>query len=177
MVKNRAAAPNAANIVEGLRPLERPLGDAMPDPRNARKHDAANLAAIKNSLVLYGQRRPIVVNEKTSVIEAGNGVWLAAKALGWLTLAMLMVDDAEAQARAFALMENKAGDLSSFDMPILKDILQDLDDGSLDLTAATGFSEKELEDLMTASGPSAEQTAGESCPTCGQRIRQKKGAK
>ncbi len=45
-------------IVESLRPLAEPVDRLELDPRNARKHDEANLAAIAASLKRFGQRRP-----------------------------------------------------------------------------------------------------------------------
>lgn len=136
-------------IAPNLEGLIIPMDSVKPDPRNVRKHPDHNLKAIKDSLTGYGQRKPIVVNSRTQTIEAGNGLYLAAKALGWKKIAAVMVDDDEKKAKAFAIMDNRSGDLSEFDLPMLKDELELLDDGSIDMEAATGFSEKSLEDLMT----------------------------
>jgi len=60
-------------------PLAIDIDSVKEDPKNARKHDSANITAIKQSLSTYGQRKPIVVNSETGIIEAGNGLWKAAK--------------------------------------------------------------------------------------------------
>lgn len=79
------------NIAEGLKPLLTDIKAIKPDPRNARKHPVRNLDAIKLSLETYGQRKPIVVNAANDTIEAGNGLYLAAVALGWTHIAVVYV--------------------------------------------------------------------------------------
>jgi ParB-like nuclease domain. len=56
-------------------------------------HPDLNLKAIKKSLEIYGQRKPIVVNKNRGFIEAGNGLFAAAKALGWKEIAVVFVND------------------------------------------------------------------------------------
>jgi 16S rRNA G966 N2-methylase RsmD len=135
-------------IIESLRPLEADINSISVDPRNARRHPVNNLSAIKKSLETYGQRKPIVVNQNTNTIEAGNGLYLAAKELGWTTIACVFVDDQKEMATAYGLMDNQSAIISEWDLPTLKDLLQELDTGELDM-AITGFTSEELEDLMT----------------------------
>jgi hypothetical protein len=59
-----AAAADLAHIAAPLRPLAVPCADLLPDPANARRHPEANLEAIKGSLRVYGQRKPVVVNRR-----------------------------------------------------------------------------------------------------------------
>src|SRR6516164_2699654 len=75
--------PDRSHIVEQLRPLAVPCSDLILDPANARRHPDPNVEAIKASLRVYGQRKPVVVNRRTGTIEAGNGTLQAALALGW----------------------------------------------------------------------------------------------
>jgi len=125
-----------------------PIASVKQDPRNARKHPDRNIETIKKSLEAYGQRKPIVVNRSTGHIEAGNGLWQAAKALGWTEIAVTYVNDAPEVATAFGIMDNQSALLADWDLPTLKDLLQGLDDGETDM-ALTGFSTEELENLMT----------------------------
>ena len=138
----------ATNIAEALQPLAVPIGLVKPDPRNARLHPQPNLDALKRSLTAYGQRKPIVVNAKTMTIEAGNGLWQAARELGWPEVAAVLVDDDGVTAQAYALMDNKSALMADWDLPRLKDILQELDTGAFEMDL-TGFLEAEIEDLMT----------------------------
>lgn len=137
-----------SNIVKELLKLAIPIEDVRPDPRNARLHPQPNLDAIKRSLEQYGQRKPIVVNSETGIIEAGNGLWQAAKELGWDKIAAVKVKDNPETATAYSLMDNQSALLADWDVPMLKDLLQELDTGAFDMDL-TGFSEKALEELMT----------------------------
>lgn len=135
------------DIAEALKPLVVPISSVKPDPRNARIHDERNINTIKKSLETYGQRKPIVVNHD-GIIEAGNGLYQAAKELGWSEIAAVMVKDDGDHAKAYALMDNQSALLADWSMPDLKDLLQELDTGAFDMEA-TGFLDKEIEDLMT----------------------------
>src|SRR5262249_11973240 len=75
-------------IAEPLRTLAVPCDKSLLDPINARRHPEANLEAIKASLRVYGQRKPVVVNRRTGAIEAGNGTLQAASELRWSHLAV-----------------------------------------------------------------------------------------
>ena len=59
-----------------------PLDSLHLDPANARRHDERNFEAIKGSLARFRQQKPLVV-DRNGMIRAGNGTYLAAKALGW----------------------------------------------------------------------------------------------
>lgn len=143
-----------------------PLSEVRPDPHNARKHPEANMDALKLSLKTYGQRKPLVVNSKTGIIEAGNGLWLAAKEMGWEEIAVVKVDDDAQTAMAYALMDNQSALLAEWEMPILKDILQELDTGAMDMDI-TGFSAEEIENLLTAVAPEESETC--ICGECGKK--------
>jgi 16S rRNA G966 N2-methylase RsmD len=136
-------------IIEALQPLAVPMKSIKLDPRNARTHNDRNLATIKKSLETYGQRKPIVVNAD-GVIEAGNGLYLAAKSLGWTEIAAVYVNDDEDYAKGYGVMDNQSALLADWDLPTLKDLLQELDTGAFDMDA-TGFDAHELEQMMTAS--------------------------
>jgi 16S rRNA G966 N2-methylase RsmD len=136
------------NIIESLKPLETDINSIKLDPRNARKHPVKNLDAIKLSLENYGQRKPIVVNQNTNIIEAGNGLYMAAKALSWPSIAVVFVDDDEIKSKSYSIMDNQSALTSEWDLPVLKDLLGELDTGEFDMNV-TGFSIDEIEDLMT----------------------------
>lgn len=136
------------NIAEGLLPLAADINSVKEDPKNARKHPAGNIEAIKNSLVTYGQRKPIVVNSKTGIIEAGNGLLGAAKSLGWTQIAAVMVQDDPASATGFAIMDNQSTLLAEWDIPVLKELLLELEQSTFDMTG-TGFTSEDIEELIS----------------------------
>ncbi|MCE9636098.1 MAG: site-specific DNA-methyltransferase [Planctomycetes bacterium] len=132
-------------IAPDLLPLARPIASLREDPHNARKHDKRNLAAIAASLSEFGQRKPIVALADGTVI-AGNGTLAAAKSLGWTEIAVATFEDEE-KAKAYAIADNRAGELASWDDDLLAQALSGIDES---LRAACGFSSAELERLCKA---------------------------
>ena len=158
-------------VIEALKPLLVDINSVKQDPRNARQHPTRNIDTIKKSLEAYGQRKPIVVNQNTNFIEAGNGMWEAAKSLGWTQIAVVKVDDDKDVAKAYGIMDNQSALLADWDLPTLKDLLQNLDDGSVNMEL-TGFDEHEIEMLMTAQHqdpmiPDQPEAKRNKCPECG----------
>ncbi len=161
------------SIAESLLPLVVDIASVKTDKKNNRQHPERNLEALKKSLEAYGQRKPIVVNSETHVIEAGNGLYLAAFKLGWTKIAAVMVKDDPNTAKGYAIMDNPSGMLSEWDLPNLGDILKELDGEGFDLNL-TGFSDEEIknltgfipEDNKEIDENAMSQTEHE-CPKCG----------
>lgn len=85
--------------------------------RNPRNGDVESIA---ESLKEFGQYRTIVANRGTHTgrpneVLAGNHVLLAARALGWLTIEVDWVDYGEDDAAKIVLIDNRSGDLSTYD--------------------------------------------------------------
>lgn len=110
------------------------ISTLTPDPANARKHDGRNLQAIENSLLKFGQRKPICVTPD-SIVVAGNGTLEAAKNLGWteIVIARTPVGWTWEQIRAFALADNRTAELAEWDDKVLADQLLELDANGWDL--------------------------------------------
>lgn len=135
-----------SKIAESLSSLIIPIDDIKPSKLNIRRHNRNSLDALIKSLQAYGQRKPIIVNAATKTIEAGNGLWLAAKELEWESIAVVMVEDNPEQAGGFAIIDNQSALLSEWNIPHLKELLQKLDDNSFDM-ALTGFTDKDIAEL------------------------------
>ena len=115
------AAVSAALKIERVKTSE-----LTPDAANARLHDRRNLDAIKASLEAFGQTRPLVVTE-AGLVLAGNGTLAAALELGWETVDVTRVPFAsEEEARAFALADNRTGELAQWNAPVLMEALESL---------------------------------------------------
>lgn len=112
---------------------------------NPRK---GNVEKIKQSLKENGQYRPIVVNARNNEILAGNHTWLAARELGWQTIAAWFIDVDEAKAKKIVLADNRTSDVAGYDEELLLEVLQDLD-GDL---KGTGFEIDDMEDLLSSVG-------------------------
>lgn len=136
------------NGADGLRPLLVPIGELVPDPTNSREHDARNLAAIGESLRVFGQHRAAVAQlrpDGTKRVTVGNGMLVAAKALGWSHLAVLAIEESDAVAAARAVADNRAGELASWNTEALAATLGGLPD---ELVASLGFNDRELQELL-----------------------------
>lgn len=123
-------AADLAHIAEGLRPLAVPIDTIRPDARNARKHGARNMEAIRASLDNFGQVAPLIVHPKTSVVLAGNARLAAALELGWQWIAVLRPDRnlSDAELTALAIADNRTAELAEWDDPILQALLAELGD-------------------------------------------------
>jgi len=139
-----------AHIAEPLRRLSMSISDLTPDPANARKHGPRNLDAIKASLSAFGQRKPIVVQAEGMIVRAGNGTLEAAKALGWETIAAVVLDDDNATASQFAIADNRTAELAEWDDETLASLLDGMDEPTRDMLA---FDDKELAGLMRGLEP------------------------
>lgn len=135
-------------ILLELQHLATPIEQLKPLPGNPRKGD---VEAVAKSYERFGQRKPIVVTEDGTVI-AGNHQLLAAKKLGWTEIAVVRVEDDEQTAKAFALADNRTADLGSYDDTLLAELLADVS-SDLDLLAATGYTEQDLDDLIASIEP------------------------
>jgi DNA modification methylase len=93
-------------------------------PKNVRQGD---IGAISESLKAHGQYRPIVVDERTGQILAGNHTWKAAKALGWSQIQVSLIETKDDdEALRILLADNKATDLADYDNDGLEQLLKQL---------------------------------------------------
>lgn len=136
--------PDLSKIVEGIRPLAVPISTLRPDPRNARKHGKANLAAIEDSLSKFGQQKPIVVSSD-GIILAGNGTVEAAKKLGWTHVAAVRSNLSGSDAIGFALADNRTAELAEWDKVELAKLVSEIPTDRV-----VGFDEKERERVLAA---------------------------
>lgn len=143
MAKSSAKVVGPENIAPDLLGLTVDIATLTPDPRNARKHNDRNLAAVSASLTRFGQTKPIVV-DADGVVLAGNGSLTAAKQLGWKRIAVSRVPLAGADARAYAIADNRTAELAEWDWEELAVQTKEL--GS-DTMLAVGWNEADLEAL------------------------------
>lgn len=174
-----------AKIAEGLTALAVPVSNLVPDPNNARRGD---VTAIRRSLSVFGQRKPVVVRhtgedaegKPTGVVMAGNHTYSAAVDLGWSHVAAVFVNDDETTAKAYALADNRTGELASWDADQLAATLRELSKtDEIELTDL-GWSTEDLSKLIDGATASTNATAPDefpeyddtiatdhTCPACG----------
>ena len=134
-------------IVEGLEGLAFPVDKLTALPDNPRRGD---VQAVARSYATFGQRKPIVARHEGDggIVIAGNHQLAAAKELAWEKIAVVWVDDDDLTAKAFALADNRTGDLGSYDNADLLAMLQSVHDGDSALFEATAFDEETLGKLL-----------------------------
>ena len=134
--------------MDSLEVCDIPVNDLRYDDKHARKHNARNLATIKESLIRYGQRKPIVALLDGMVV-AGNGTLEVAKSLGWthISVAYCPADWSLEQARAYALADNRTAELAEWDTGILAGVMDILGEFDIDMELL-GFDDTELCDLL-----------------------------
>jgi ParB-like chromosome segregation protein Spo0J len=88
--------------------------DLTPAPGNARRHTRVQVRAIAKSIEAFGFNAPISVDEDHRIL-AGHGRWEASKLLGLERIPIFQLSNlTEAQAKAYALADNKLSDRSSW---------------------------------------------------------------
>jgi DNA modification methylase len=134
------------HIAEGLRTLAVEVSTLRQDPSNARLHNDQNVEAIMSSLSKFGQRKPVVVNKRDGIVEAGNGTLQAARSLGWSHVAAVFVDDDPATATGFAIADNRTAELATWDEETLGRLLESIGDEMPAIEL--GFSDEQLAEIM-----------------------------
>ena len=104
------------------------LDDLTPNPRNIRKHSARQLQEYVRSVTMFGQIRPLVVDED-GVILAGNGLYEALIQKGAETAECYVYKGlTEKQKDKLMLADNKVYELGLTDMSVFDAIIKDLGD-------------------------------------------------
>lgn len=169
-------APSLEWIVPPLQGLALPLEELALHPRNPRQGD---VGAIYESLRVFGQQKPIVVQDAPAppyVVVAGNHALLAARQLrelgsGWTHLAAVRSPMDDQTALRYALADNRTSSLGTYDPDLLSGILSEL--AVLDLLEATGYDGDDVDQLLSRlSSPEsfADVTHSDAeyrCPSCG----------
>ena len=126
-----------------------PIGQLNPAAYNPRKDlqpGDPEYEKLKRSMQEFGYVEPIVWNKRTENIVGGHQRYKVLLDMGMSEVDCVVVDLDETKEKALNIALNKIqGD---WDMPKLKDILQELDTGEFDIEL-TGFGMDEIEELMT----------------------------
>jgi ParB-like chromosome segregation protein Spo0J len=152
-----------------------PLARLKPYARNAKTHNADQVAKIAASMAEFGWTVPVLVATDGELI-AGHGRILAAAYLGLSEAPVIVLGHlTEAQRRAYRIADNKLTLNGAWDMELLKMEILDLDAHNFPLDL-TGFSLPDIEQMMfdgnfapgTADDQSTlDQKKTVTCPECG----------
>jgi len=122
------------------------INPAKYNPRKDLKPGDSEYDKLKKSIAEFDLVEPLIWNKRTGNLVGGHQRLKILQEMGLKTVDVSVVDLDEAKEKALNLALNKIqGD---WDLPKLKDLLQELDTGELDMEI-TGFDSKEIEELMT----------------------------
>lgn len=121
------------------------LADLVKPEKNVRIHTEQQLREFQRSVKMFGQIRPIVVDEK-NVILAGNGLYETLIAMGKETADVYKYDNlTENQKKKLMIADNKIFSLGIENLDTLNSFLEDLQ-GDLDIP---GFDEDILKQMVS----------------------------
>jgi len=133
------------------------IEDLKPRPNNPNCHPDDQLALLANILQKQGWRSPIVVSRRSGYIVKGHGRRMAALRIG-CNVAPVDYQDypSDESEMADLIADNQIASLANPDNVLIKNIISDIDTGTIDLTL-TGFTEMEIADMMAPDIPETEQ--------------------
>lgn len=112
--------------------------------KNVRVHTEAQIKEFEKSIRMFGQLRPIVVDE-TNTILAGNGLCVTLQRMGIEEADVYVMEGlTEAQKKKLMIADNKIFQLGVENMDVLNEFLEDLH-GDYDIP---GFDEDILRQMM-----------------------------
>lgn len=144
----------------------RRVKDLKPYEKNAKKHDAKQIANVANSIKRFGWQQPLVIDEN-GVVVIGHCRLLAAKKLGLAevpcTVASGLTDD---EIRELRIADNKTNE-SPWDFDLLEDDLQGLDFEGFEFDSPVNkdINWEEVNDLSESTYDEPQHNMLE-CPAC-----------
>lgn len=133
------------------------ISSLAPNPANARKHGAKQIAQLAAVIERFGFLVPLIIDDE-NMIAAGHGRWAAAQKLGLTEVPAIRANFlSDEERRAFALADNRLSELSTWDSEVLGQELELLFEGGFDITAI-GFSTTDLDfSVVPEKEPKAER--------------------
>jgi ParB-like chromosome segregation protein Spo0J len=126
--------------------------DLIPYARNAKKHDASQVAKLAGSIREFGFTNPVLIDRDNGII-AGHGRVMAAQSLALETVPCIRLGHlTDTQRRAYILADNRLAEIGGgWDEEMLKLELADL--AALDVDVAEiGFGAEDLAELEMEEG-------------------------
>lgn len=135
------------------------ISDIRPYQNNARTHSTQQIEQIVKSIKEFGFTNPLLIDDDCNLI-AGHG---RLEAIQWLNNfdyrdkpitqlpAVIVSDLSEVQRRALVIADNKIALNAGWDLDILKDELESLENDNYDMDLL-GFSDSELSEILDSVG-------------------------
>lgn len=116
-----------------------------PWENNPRVNDHA-VDAVAESIESFGFNVPILCDQDLIII-AGHTRWKAASKLGMDKVPVIVVEMTDVQKQAFSIADNKTAEIAVWELPKLKEIIEELRSEDVDITRL-GFRDEEIEELL-----------------------------
>lgn len=146
------------------------INDITPYEKNAKIHTEAQIEQIKKSIQEFGMNDPIAVWGGNNTIVEGHGRLEALKQLGYTEVDCIRLDHlTDEERKAYTLAHNKINMNTGFDINLLDEELDSIED--IDMSEL-GFSDNEevnLDDFFTEAEESKKEekeTDTITCPYC-----------
>ena len=125
-------------------------GSLIPYARNAKKHDAAQVAKIAGSIREFGFNNPVLIDAENGIV-AGHGRVLAAQKLGMESVPCLRLSHlTDAQRKAYILADNRLAEIGGgWDERMLLEELKNIEISGIH-AESIGFSESDISELASA---------------------------
>ncbi len=136
---------------EDITPAKVPISELQFDSANPRRHGKKNMAAIRDSLLRFGQVEPLIVQKSSMRVVGGNGRLEVMRSLKWPEANVILLDLTDTQAITLGIILNRTGELSEWDKDTLAELLGDLN-GEEGLSWL-GFDDKDVRRLLGEDEP------------------------
>jgi DNA modification methylase len=143
-----------------------PIDELKLNTKNPRRHDGRQIEKISASIAEFGFVLPAVIDRGKKIV-VGNARILAAKKRGYRVVPVIQVEHlTDAQARAFAIADNRLCEIATWDNRLLAEELRDLSEIHLDFSLeVTGFDCGEIDfRIQSLSDPTDEDGPNDPAP-------------
>lgn len=121
------------------------LKAAKYNPRKDLKPGDVEFEKLKRSIEEFGYVEPLIWNSQTGNVVGGHQRLKVLKALGFTEVDCVVIDIDAQKEKALNIALNKIS--GEWDMPLLNDLLRDINESGFDVTL-TGFELGEISDLL-----------------------------
>ena len=126
-----------------------PTAKAVPNPQNPNRHPDKQINLLAEIIKQQGWRAPITISNRSGYIVRGHGRLMAARLLGAESVPVDFQNyESDAAEKADMIADNRIAEFSDLDDDILSELLEQIQDGDLDMEL-TGFDFDELEKYIT----------------------------
>jgi hypothetical protein len=161
----------SVRMAASLVPLLVDIDQVIPDPANPRI--TRDLGALVASLRRFGVRKPIVVNRRGRIVEAGHQTLAAVRAVKGTQIPVVWVDDDPLDQTGYNIADNRTGEIvAEWDGDALGKLLKELheqDDGAI-IGWEAGALEEAISGLQNGSGGGGGILGGTSTDRAGQGV-------